>query len=206
MPVKIDGIIPPEIHLKFERLNSELDYSSSVMYNELKRKYKFSRKKRFLILTLVVMAMLLGIGYAYFTSTLEVNGTTMFRKSNWDIHLDNVKVTIDSETGEIHIYSVRDVVEVQEDPLLEITVEDARKIDSTYNAGDVVNLEIKHTDENLSETVSDGSGGRSDHRFRPCSEHCKGHRSRDFSRGWPADDWSRSDGRSGNWSHYFVGR
>ena len=66
------------------------------MFNKLKRKYKFSRKKRFLILTLVVMAMLLGIGYAYLTSTLEVNGTTMFRKSNWDIHLDNSTIQVES--------------------------------------------------------------------------------------------------------------
>ena len=42
MPVKIDGIIPPSVHLKFERLNSELNYSSSVMYNELRTPYIIS--------------------------------------------------------------------------------------------------------------------------------------------------------------------
>ena len=85
-----------------------------------------------------------GIEKAYLIESLEAALVTAYKK-NFD-SVDNVKVTIDSESGEIHIYSVRDVVEVQEDPLLEISLEDARKLDSAYNVGDVVNLEIKPKD------------------------------------------------------------
>ena len=55
---------------------------------------------------------------------------------------ENVKVTIDREKGDIHIYSLRTVVEVLEDPVLEITLEDARKISKKYEVGDIANLEI----------------------------------------------------------------
>ena len=85
-----------------------------------------------------------GIEKAYLIESLEMALVTAYKK-NFD-SVDNVKVTIDSETGEIHVYSVRDVVEVQEDPLLEISLEDAQKIDSTYSVGDVVNLEIRPKD------------------------------------------------------------
>ena len=85
-----------------------------------------------------------GIEKAYLIESLEVALVTAYKK-NFD-SVDNVKVTIDSESGEVHLYSVRNVVEVQEDPLLEITLEDAQRIDSSYNVGDVVNLEIKPKD------------------------------------------------------------
>ncbi len=82
-----------------------------------------------------------GISKAYLIESLEAALVTAYKK-NFD-SVDNVKVTIDEKTGEIHIYSLREVVEVSEDPLLEIGIEDARKIDSVYNIGDTVNLEIK---------------------------------------------------------------
>ncbi len=82
-----------------------------------------------------------GISKAYLIESLEAALVTAYKK-NFD-SVDNVKVTIDEKTGEIHIYSLRTVVEVSEDPLLEIGIEDARKIDSVYNVGDIVNLEIK---------------------------------------------------------------
>ena len=82
-----------------------------------------------------------GISKAYLIESLEAALVTAYKK-NFD-SVDNVKVTIDEKTGEIHIYSLREVVEVSEDPLLEIGIEDARKIDSVYNVGDIVNLEIK---------------------------------------------------------------
>ncbi len=85
-----------------------------------------------------------GIEKAYLIESLEAALVTAYKR-NFD-SVDNVKVTIDDQTGELHIYSVRDVVEVSEDPLLEIDLESARKIDSSYNVGDVVNLEIKPKD------------------------------------------------------------
>ena len=85
-----------------------------------------------------------GIEKSYLLESLEAALVTAYKR-NFD-SVDNVKVVIDDKTGEIHIYSVRDVVEVSEDPLLEIGLEDAKKIDSSYNVGDVVNLEIKPKD------------------------------------------------------------
>ena len=85
-----------------------------------------------------------GIKKDYLLESLEAALVTAYKR-NFD-SVDNVKVTIDEKTGEIHIYSVRDVVEVLEDPLLEIDLKSARKIDSSYNVGDVVNLEIMPKD------------------------------------------------------------
>ena len=85
-----------------------------------------------------------GISKDYLIESLETALVTAYKRE-FDT-VDNVKVTIDENTGELHIYSVRDVVEILEDPLLEINLEAARKIDPNYNVGDVVNLEIQPKD------------------------------------------------------------
>ena len=85
-----------------------------------------------------------GIDKDYLIESLETALVTAYKK-DFD-SVDNVKVTIDKESGELHVYSVREVVEVSEDPLLEIGLEDAQKIDSHYNIGDTVNLEIRPKD------------------------------------------------------------
>ncbi|WP_459128767.1 transcription termination factor NusA [Guggenheimella bovis] len=51
------------------------------------------------------------------------------------------RVTIDRETGEIHVYSLFNVVEEVENDEFEMSLEDAREIDKTYNVGDVVEIE-----------------------------------------------------------------
>ena len=81
-----------------------------------------------------------GISKEYLIESLEAALVTAYKK-NFD-SVDNVKVTIDRETGAIHIYSVRTVVEVSEDPLLEIELKEAKKISKTAQVGDIVNLEI----------------------------------------------------------------
>ena len=81
-----------------------------------------------------------GISKEYLIESLEAALVTAYKK-NFD-SVDNVKVTIDRETGAIHIYSVRTVVEVLEDPLLEIELPEAKKITKTAKVGDIVNLEI----------------------------------------------------------------
>ncbi len=85
-----------------------------------------------------------GISKEYLIESLEAALVTAYKK-NFD-SVDNVKVVIDSITGEIHIYSIRNVVETLEDPLLEITIKDAQKIDMHVNVGDTVNLEIQPKD------------------------------------------------------------
>ena len=51
----------------------------------------------------------------------------------------NIKVEIDRESGEVAVYAQKDVVEEVEDPMLQISLEDAQKIDHKYKVGDVYN-------------------------------------------------------------------
>ena len=54
----------------------------------------------------------------------------------------NVKVTIDWETGEIHVYSQKVVVEEVFDNVTEIGLEEAQEIKPTYDLDDVVDFEV----------------------------------------------------------------
>ena len=56
---------------------------------------------------------------------------------------DNIKVNIDPETCEFHVLAEKTVVEKVEDDVTEISLANARMIDSEYNLGDVVNVEVK---------------------------------------------------------------
>ena len=56
---------------------------------------------------------------------------------------DNVKVTMNRETGDFEVYAEKEVVEEAEDPMLQISLTEARNIDSHYELGDKVRVEIK---------------------------------------------------------------
>ncbi|MBR5896776.1 MAG: transcription termination/antitermination protein NusA [Lachnospiraceae bacterium] len=56
---------------------------------------------------------------------------------------DNVKVEIDRETCDFSVYAEKEVVEEVEDPVLQISLEDARKIKAKYKLGDIVKVDIK---------------------------------------------------------------
>lgn len=56
---------------------------------------------------------------------------------------DNVKVTIDPETCEFHVYAEKTVVEEVEDPLMEISLSEARMQDSRFELGSIVREEIR---------------------------------------------------------------
>lgn len=56
---------------------------------------------------------------------------------------DNVKVQINPETCEFHVYAERVVVEHVEDDVLEISLTNAKLKDSKFELGDIVNVEIK---------------------------------------------------------------
>lgn len=56
---------------------------------------------------------------------------------------DNVKVNIDSDTCDFGVYAEKTVVEEVEDPVMEISLANAKMLDSKYELGDVVNVEIK---------------------------------------------------------------
>lgn len=56
---------------------------------------------------------------------------------------DNVRVDMNPETCEYHVYQGKTVVEEVTDPVLEISLANAKMIHSSYNLGDIVNIEIK---------------------------------------------------------------
>ena len=49
---------------------------------------------------------------------------------------------MDAETGDIRVFSLKEVVEEVEDDMLQISLEDARKEDKNANIGDTIELEI----------------------------------------------------------------
>ncbi|MCI5741741.1 MAG: transcription termination factor NusA [Lachnospiraceae bacterium] len=56
---------------------------------------------------------------------------------------ENIKVSIDPQTCEFHVYQEKTVVEKVEDPCMEISLANAKMIDSVYELGDVINEEVK---------------------------------------------------------------
>ncbi len=88
-----------------------------------------------------------GISKDYLVEAIE-EALVKAYKQNYDAdeNADNVKVTIDKITGEIHVYSAREVVAEFPVPELEISLEEAQKIDKQYNIGDIVNIEVKPKD------------------------------------------------------------
>lgn len=55
---------------------------------------------------------------------------------------DNVKVEIDRETCDYYCYAEKEVVEEVEDPVMQISKEDAKEIDPDAKMGDIVRVEI----------------------------------------------------------------
>lgn len=56
---------------------------------------------------------------------------------------DNVKVVIDPDTCEYHCYQEKTVVEEVEDPIEQISLQNAQMINGKYALGDVVQVEVK---------------------------------------------------------------
>ena len=56
---------------------------------------------------------------------------------------DNVKVSIDPETCEFHVFQEKNVVEEVMDPVEEISLVNAKMINSKYEIGDIVNIEVQ---------------------------------------------------------------
>jgi N utilization substance protein A len=94
-----------------------------------------------LILALEELEKEKGIKKDYVLESIETALVTAYKR-NFDVNSENVKVTMNPETGETHVYEELDVVEEVEDPATQISLEDAKKIDVKYKAGDVVEKEL----------------------------------------------------------------
>ncbi len=55
---------------------------------------------------------------------------------------DNVRVNMDRVTGDISVYAEKTVVEEVEDPVMEISLSQAKMKNAAYDLGDIVNVEI----------------------------------------------------------------
>lgn len=55
---------------------------------------------------------------------------------------ENVKVTMDGKSGETHVYAEKEVVEIVENPNLQINLADAQKLSKKLAIGDVAEIEI----------------------------------------------------------------
>lgn len=58
----------------------------------------------------------------------------------------NVRVDIDRETGDINVFMRKDIVETVVDPFVEVSVEDAKEIDPTYEVGDIIEYQVTPMD------------------------------------------------------------
>ena len=60
--------------------------------------------------------------------------------------VQNVRVAMDRETGDIHVFARKDVVEIATDTKQEISLSDAKAVDMSYQLGDVVEQEVTPKD------------------------------------------------------------
>ena len=81
-----------------------------------------------------------GINKEYLLESLEAALVTAYKR-NFD-SAENVKVTMDVTTGNIRVFSLKQVVENVEDDMLEISLEDAKKENKKIELGDTLELEI----------------------------------------------------------------
>ena len=83
-----------------------------------------------------------GIKKDYLLEAIETALVTAYKR-NFD-SAENVKITMDDKTGEIHVYAEKDVVEKPEEvenSKLQICLEDARKINKNLEVGDKAEIE-----------------------------------------------------------------
>jgi N utilization substance protein A len=55
---------------------------------------------------------------------------------------DNIKVSIDRETGQVNVYAMKEVVEEVTDPVTQISLAQAKIKDGNFNLGDMVSVEV----------------------------------------------------------------
>ena len=82
-----------------------------------------------------------GIKKDYLLESIESALVTAYKK-NFDCDEENVKITMDRETLEIHVYVQKEVVKEVENDKTQISLEEAKKIDKKYKVGDTYEKEL----------------------------------------------------------------
>ena len=85
-----------------------------------------------------------GINKDYLLDAIETALLTAYKK-NFNAE-ENVKIIIDEEKAVIQVFSLREVVEEVFDPAIEISLDEARKINKRAQIGDIVEVEITPKD------------------------------------------------------------
>lgn len=93
-----------------------------------------------LILALDELEKEKGIKKEYLLESIETALVTAYKR-NFDA-LENVKVVMDKQTGATHIFAIKEVMEKAKDDALEISLEEAKKINKDLELGDNVEVEI----------------------------------------------------------------
>ncbi|SKA76475.1 NusA antitermination factor [Clostridium sp. USBA 49] len=83
-----------------------------------------------------------GISEDLIFDTLEDALVAAYKKNYTTGSTQNVKVTINKENGETHVYSQKQVVENCENEIEQISLEDAKKINPRLQIGDIVDIEV----------------------------------------------------------------
>ena len=81
-----------------------------------------------------------GIKKDYLLESIETALVTAYKR-NFDSS-ENVKVVMDEKTGATYVYSVKEIVETVENPVQQIDLASAKKINKTLKVGDQVDIEI----------------------------------------------------------------
>lgn len=85
-----------------------------------------------------------GISREIISDALE-SALALAYKKNYE-NAQNVEVEFNKETGEVKVYSVKEVVEINYDPTLEISLEEAYKVNRAYEIGDKIRFEVTPKD------------------------------------------------------------
>ncbi|OOM76912.1 transcription termination factor NusA [Clostridium sp. BL-8] len=85
-----------------------------------------------------------GISEDLLFTTIQDAMVAAYKKNyaNANTNAQNVKVNIDRETGEIHVYAQKTVVDEVYDDVTEISLEEAKEMNPKSEVDDVINLEV----------------------------------------------------------------
>jgi len=81
-----------------------------------------------------------GISKEYLLEALETALVTAYKR-NFDA-AENVRIEMDGKTGEVKLYSMKEVVKEVEDPMLQIELKEAKKENKSIKVGDIFEIEI----------------------------------------------------------------
>ena len=105
---------------------------------------KKNNENRELIMALDELEKEKGISKEYILESLETALASAYKR-NFD-SAENVKIEMDGETGEIHIYAQKEVVEELTDSNTQILLDMAKNIEKKAKVGDIINIEIMPKD------------------------------------------------------------